>query len=89
MPVLSVLFVKRKENATKCYENTIAKLLRFCVNNKLFKNLITNIFQPLIFNLFTVYSKTSKNGCEMAEHFNGMGKMDNNIFQFLSVQIFE
>ena len=87
--MLSVLFVKRKENAIKCYENTTATLLRFRVNNKLFKNLLTNIFQLLIFNLFAVYSKTSKDGCEMAKHFNGMGKMDNNIFQFLSVQIFE
>ena len=50
--------MKRKENATKCYENTTAKLLCFHVNDKLFKNLITNIFQLLILNLFTVYSNS-------------------------------
>ena len=33
--------------------------------------------------------KTNKDRCGTAKHFNGMCKNDNNIFQFLSVQIIE
>ena len=33
--------------------------------------------------------KTNKDRCRTAKHFDGMYKNDNNIFQFLSVQIIE
>ena len=41
------------------------------------------------FRIYKSDIKTNKNRCGMAKHFNVMCKNDNNIFQFLFVQIIE